>query len=122
MIRRPPRSTLFPYTTLFRSAPDAVDAAPHGEGAGEQVDVLPLQRDGLGLAQAEGERDGPAGGVADAGSGVQDGAGLAEVEGGGDVARALGGRVDEGGGVAGAVAALDGGAEGPGQDAVVAEH
>src|SRR2546422_6455315 len=26
MIRRPPRSTLFPYTTLFRSlAPDAVD-------------------------------------------------------------------------------------------------
>src|SRR3712207_8884394 len=26
MIRRPPRSTLFPYTTLFRSA-DAADAA-----------------------------------------------------------------------------------------------
>src|SRR3712207_7791496 len=25
MIRRPPRSTLFPYTTLFRSAPDDVD-------------------------------------------------------------------------------------------------
>src|SRR2546422_3146357 len=24
MIRRPPRSTLFPYTTLFRSAPPAV--------------------------------------------------------------------------------------------------
>src|SRR3712207_9371201 len=24
MIRRPPRSTLFPYTTLFRSAADAV--------------------------------------------------------------------------------------------------
>src|SRR3712207_9112817 len=23
MIRRPPRSTLFPYTTLFRSTPDA---------------------------------------------------------------------------------------------------
>src|SRR2546426_11369040 len=23
MIRRPPRSTLFPYTTLFRSAPEA---------------------------------------------------------------------------------------------------
>src|SRR5690348_18011381 len=23
MIRRPPRSTLFPYTTLFRSGPDA---------------------------------------------------------------------------------------------------
>src|SRR3712207_7488222 len=26
MIRRPPRSTLFPYTTLFRSAPAAVFA------------------------------------------------------------------------------------------------
>src|SRR3712207_7747166 len=25
MIRRPPRSTLFPYTTLFRSASDAID-------------------------------------------------------------------------------------------------
>src|SRR2546430_8194201 len=25
MIRRPPRSTLFPYTTLFRSAPDAAE-------------------------------------------------------------------------------------------------
>src|SRR3712207_8555072 len=24
MIRRPPRSTLFPYTTLFRSGPDGV--------------------------------------------------------------------------------------------------
>src|SRR3712207_8921617 len=29
MIRRPPRSTLFPYTTLFRSA----DAVPRGDGA-----------------------------------------------------------------------------------------
>src|SRR5256885_11824621 len=26
MIRRPPRSTLFPYTTLFRSVVDGVDA------------------------------------------------------------------------------------------------
>src|SRR5256885_12786166 len=25
MIRRPPRSTLFPYTTLFRSRPDQTD-------------------------------------------------------------------------------------------------
>src|SRR3712207_7564190 len=31
MIRRPPRSTLFPYTTLFRSAAaHAVPAADHG--------------------------------------------------------------------------------------------
>src|SRR5258705_7920741 len=36
MIRRPPRSTLFPYTTLFRSYPDValehVDYVVFGEG------------------------------------------------------------------------------------------
>src|SRR2546422_3770801 len=34
MIRRPPRSTLFPYTTLFRSraaVPVCLQHAPHGE-------------------------------------------------------------------------------------------
>src|SRR5438105_5373791 len=32
MIRRPPRSTLFPYTTLFRSAQEqAAGGAPRGE-------------------------------------------------------------------------------------------
>src|SRR3712207_8142778 len=40
MIRRPPRSTLFPYTTLFRSgsstSPDAV-----GRGAGGQTHPAP---------------------------------------------------------------------------------
>src|SRR3712207_2412716 len=30
MIRRPPRSTLFPYTTLFRSVPSALDVDAHG--------------------------------------------------------------------------------------------
>src|SRR5258708_13789801 len=30
MIRRPPRSTLFPYTTLFRSLPEAGRAAHPG--------------------------------------------------------------------------------------------
>src|SRR5260370_28487676 len=30
MIRRPPRSTLFPYTTLFRSRDPARSAAPPG--------------------------------------------------------------------------------------------
>src|SRR3712207_8571914 len=34
MIRRPPRSTLFPYTTLFRSTP----AAERGFLRGRQVD------------------------------------------------------------------------------------
>src|SRR3712207_6858473 len=36
MIRRPPRSTLFPYTTLFRSAPDDCrgdDRLPRRDGA-----------------------------------------------------------------------------------------
>src|SRR2546430_4790799 len=32
MIRRPPRSTLFPYTTLFRSAGTRHDAAPGAGG------------------------------------------------------------------------------------------
>src|SRR5687767_15181743 len=33
MIRRPPRSTLFPYTTLFRSGPHGADnVAPAGLG------------------------------------------------------------------------------------------
>src|SRR3712207_8475490 len=36
MIRRPPRSTLFPYTTLFRSERDPVRAA--GEDVGVQVE------------------------------------------------------------------------------------
>src|SRR5256885_4078474 len=31
MIRRPPRSTLFPYTTLFRSAADLSNAAARGQ-------------------------------------------------------------------------------------------
>src|SRR3712207_6906480 len=37
MIRRPPRSTLFPYTTLFRSADGEPDpgAHDHGEDRGE---------------------------------------------------------------------------------------
>src|SRR5437588_8092546 len=30
MIRRPPRSTLFPYTTLFRSGPDRSFRCPSG--------------------------------------------------------------------------------------------
>jgi hypothetical protein len=38
-----------------QAAADAVDAAPHRERVAEQVDVLPLQRERLGLAQAEGE-------------------------------------------------------------------
>src|SRR2546430_6587169 len=36
MIRRPPRSTLFPYTTLFRSPVDERGAAP-ALGSGDHV-------------------------------------------------------------------------------------
>src|SRR5688572_31002540 len=39
MIRRPPRSTLFPYTTLFRSA---VMAADHGEAGRSAVHGVDL--------------------------------------------------------------------------------
>src|SRR3989449_4481130 len=37
MIRRPPRSTLFPYTTLFRS-----DVAAHAEAAAPEVELAAL--------------------------------------------------------------------------------
>src|SRR3712207_7591776 len=64
MIRRPPRSTLFPYTTLFRSSLSGYNrtalprpAAPQGLGGGEVVA-------GLAVAVAV-EVD--AGGVGDAG-------------------------------------------------------
>src|SRR2546422_4408643 len=36
MIRRPPRSTLFPYTTLFRSS--ASRGAPRDEASGEMAE------------------------------------------------------------------------------------
>src|SRR3712207_6965752 len=37
MIRRPPRSTLFPYTTLFRSSPQA-DVGQQVEGGVERAE------------------------------------------------------------------------------------
>src|SRR3712207_6903848 len=39
MIRRPPRSTLFPYTTLFRSRQVLVQADPHGQ----VIDLMSFQ-------------------------------------------------------------------------------
>src|SRR3712207_8213640 len=47
MIRRPPRSTLFPYTTLFRSELGAGDA-PHRvrrRDRARRLDVLPYLQD-----------------------------------------------------------------------------
>src|SRR3712207_7626666 len=40
MIRRPPRSTLFPYTTLFRSVVDPLDDGPAASRG--QRGVVPL--------------------------------------------------------------------------------
>src|SRR2546430_3868665 len=57
MIRRPPRSTLFPYTTLFRSAP--AHAVGHVHGADDERprrvdgDEQPAAALGGGGAQAE---------------------------------------------------------------------
>src|SRR2546422_5574060 len=55
MIRRPPRSTLFPYTTLFRSL-----AERHHETGAQRHDAHPDQlaaRGGTQAAVVEGERD-----------------------------------------------------------------
>src|SRR5436309_8446457 len=40
MIRRPPRSTLFPYTTLFRSVANRFAAVASGRFHGEEADDL----------------------------------------------------------------------------------
>src|SRR5437762_11310542 len=55
MLRRPPRSTLFPYTTLFRSArrieheraldADAVGDAPHAERAVIRIGLFDVEHD-----------------------------------------------------------------------------
>src|SRR3989442_11913836 len=52
MIRRPPRSTLFPYTTLFRSRlGEAEDAFDHADGMldpGAHAGLPPIRRAQLG--------------------------------------------------------------------------
>src|SRR3712207_8763362 len=60
MIRRPPRSTLFPYTTLFRSARGQGDGGAEcaglaaGAGAAERVRAQPERR---GLHRRRGAAD-----------------------------------------------------------------
>src|SRR3712207_7171207 len=61
MIRRPPRSTLFPYTTLFRSTGHLAVAIEGGEGLCELqgVDRHPVGRAtclGLGYLARKGEQ------------------------------------------------------------------
>src|SRR5689334_24157461 len=43
MLRRPPRSTLFPYTTLFRSVRRAQEALPIRDGAREAALHVPKE-------------------------------------------------------------------------------
>src|SRR3712207_8267053 len=50
MIRRPPRSTLFPYTTLFRS-----EGEHEGQGAREGQGPRKGQGEGEGPSQGEGQ-------------------------------------------------------------------
>src|SRR5438045_8324332 len=58
MIRRPPRSTLFPYTTLFRSrrhsdeARATIDLAPEGLHAPEDRKSTRLNSSHLGISYA----------------------------------------------------------------------
>src|SRR5947207_12534980 len=49
MIRRPPRSTLFPYTTLFRSPDDAVElrSGLRSEGPGRVAGIHAQRRPAL---------------------------------------------------------------------------
>src|SRR2546429_5623890 len=49
MIRRPPRSTLFPYTTLFRSAARAGAGRP---ARGQDALGVPWPQPGAGVARA----------------------------------------------------------------------
>src|SRR5258705_6002244 len=63
MIRRPPRSTLFPYTTLFRSAVDGRDVQLHrlglaGRRPGPQLDAARMRLQGILHAQRHGRDDG----------------------------------------------------------------
>src|SRR5258707_10022024 len=59
MIRRPPRSTLFPYTTLFRSAQGDGDRPGLGQGlpgvlqANRQRTVVPLRGPGVHVLHEE---------------------------------------------------------------------
>src|SRR2546429_3620553 len=67
MIRRPPRSTLFPYTTLFRSAIFSAVRASGGRLRGQQVVILGAGSAGIGVAGSPARGFG-AGGLSEAGA------------------------------------------------------
>src|SRR2546430_13623032 len=53
MIRRPPRSTLFPYTTLFRSTSSDRGGPPWGGGAGRPPHTSIVPHPGPGHKRSE---------------------------------------------------------------------
>src|SRR3712207_7857823 len=56
MIRRPPRSTLFPYTTLFRSLDcDELDEVAICDLDGDEIDECVFFDDGFEIEEAESE-------------------------------------------------------------------
>src|SRR3712207_8420887 len=59
MIRRPPRSTLFPYTTLFRSTVSAAVEHQRGEEAGQVQQAEQERLAGPGPSQSPEEPQGP---------------------------------------------------------------
>src|SRR3712207_8117116 len=60
MIRRPPRSTLFPYTTLFRSDPQTSAGQPAHQGVEDDVALRAGDRVGPGdLEQGGAHRAAP---------------------------------------------------------------
>src|SRR3712207_7593335 len=60
MIRRPPRSTLFPYTTLFRSGRgEARDLGAQGVGGLAEAEVEALESVGHGRSPSRGRSLGP---------------------------------------------------------------
>src|SRR3712207_8018899 len=68
MIRRPPRSTLFPYTTLFRSPGDrrltgGAVAGGRGDRRGDRLVLVPAGLGGARLAGPRGRRGGAAPGT-----------------------------------------------------------
>src|SRR2546422_2352792 len=60
MIRRPPRSTLFPYTTLFRSVSEQVVPRPDHDGARLRLDRDDVHRLGEPAGKAAALPDGVA--------------------------------------------------------------
>src|SRR2546421_8770120 len=63
MIRRPPRSTLFPYTTLFRSHLEHLRAGrgfdrPHGVVRAPERDLRPVRRPAHAVHRVECDRCG----------------------------------------------------------------